>query len=134
MMEINILAVLTAALVAFMIGGFWYSSKIFGKLWARYAMPPAVQGAMKTQHKPMVFIVSFIFYLISAWAFAILIGPDASLLLGVYAGAAIGVLFVATCFGINYLFSGRSVILLLIDGGYHIVQFIIYGIVLGIWH
>lgn len=129
-MEVNFLAVLTAALAAFIVGGIWYSPKAFGKLWTKHSDPQR----MKAGHKPVVFIVSFIFYFISAWAFAILIGPDASIILALYAGAAIGILFVTMCFGINYLFSGRSVMLLFIDGAYHIVQFLIYGLVLGLWH
>lgn len=131
-MEVNFLAVLVAAFAAFIVGGIWYSPKVFGNLWGKYSDMQKTKAGYR--HKPVVFIVSFIFYFVSAWAFAILIGPDASLILALYAGAAIGILFVAMCFGINYLFSGRSVMLLLIDGAYHIIQFLIYGLVLGLWH
>lgn len=40
---------------------------------------------------------------------------------------------VAASFGINYQFDNRSGALLLIDGGYQTVQFLIYGLVLGLW-
>jgi hypothetical protein len=127
-MEVNFFAVIAAALAAFVIGSLWYSPKLFGKLWAKHSNI----FNEKKPHKPLVYVFSFIFYFISAWAFALLIGPDATVLLAVYAGAALGVLFVTMCFGINYLFSGRSVVLLIIDGAYHILQFLIYGLVLGL--
>ena len=41
---------------------------------------------------------------------------------------------VAASFGINYQFANRSLTLWLIDGGYHTVQFLLFGLVLGLWH
>lgn len=130
MMEVNFLAVLTAAVLAFILGGIWYSAKVFGNLWSKHAG----NQVTKEKHKAWVFIISFVFYFISAWAFAVLLGPAVTLSLAVSAGFAIGLLFVAMCFGINYLFAGRSIVLLLIDGGYHILQFVVYGAVFGLWH
>jgi len=49
-------------------------------------------------------------------------------------GFGAGLCWVATSFGINYLFAGRSLKLWLIDGGYHTLQFTLYGLVLGLWH
>ena len=40
----------------------------------------------------------------------------------------------ATSFGINYQFSNRSPVLLGIDGGYHVGQFLLFGLILGLWH
>ena len=40
----------------------------------------------------------------------------------------------AKVFGINYQFAQRSFKLWLIDGGYHTAQFLIFGLVLGLWH
>ena len=40
---------------------------------------------------------------------------------------------VAASFGINYQFANRSALMWLIDGGYHTVQFGIYGLILGLW-
>jgi hypothetical protein len=48
-------------------------------------------------------------------------------------GFVVGVFFVATSFGINYAFAQRSLKLWMIDGGYHIVQFILIGVILGAW-
>ncbi|WP_269749765.1 hypothetical protein [Salinimonas marina] len=40
----------------------------------------------------------------------------------------------ATSFGINYQFCQRPAVLLAIDGGYHIAQFTLFGLVFGLWH
>jgi hypothetical protein len=41
---------------------------------------------------------------------------------------------VAASFGVNYQFAQRSFKPWLIDGGYHTVQFSLFGLVLGLWH
>ena len=50
------------------------------------------------------------------------------------AGFAAGLFWVATSFGINYLFERRNARLWLINGGYHTVQFTVIGLVLGSIH
>lgn len=37
-------------------------------------------------------------------------------------------------FGINYQFANRPISALFIDGGNHSVQFILYALILGLWH
>ena len=49
----------------------------------------------------------------------------------IFVGLAAGLGWVATSFGINYLFERRAAGLLLINGGYHTLQFTPYGVVLG---
>ena len=43
-----------------------------------------------------------------------------------------GIGFVAASFGINYQFAQRSFKLWLIDGGYHAIQFVLCGLILGL--
>jgi CRISPR/Cas system-associated protein endoribonuclease Cas2 len=52
----------------------------------------------------------------------------------VHAGLMIGFFWVATSFAINYSFAQRSLKLWLIDAGYHLLQFALYGVILGLWH
>ena len=52
---------------------------------------------------------------------------------GLGTGSVVGACFVATSYGINYQFANRSVAALLIDGGYHVLQFAAFGLVLGAW-
>jgi Protein of unknown function (DUF1761) len=67
---------------------------------------------------------------INHWA--VLPRPALGFALG--AGFAAGPCWVATSFGINYLFERRNPRLFLINGGYHTAQFTVFGLVLGLWH
>lgn len=133
MPDVNIWAVLAAALTAFLLGGVWYGAAMFGNAWNR----EAGRGENKPSqghHPTGVFVVSFLFALLSAYVFAIWLGRSASVMEGVERGFLVGAGLVAASFGINYMFAGRSWTMWLIDGGYHAVQFTLYGLVLGAWH
>jgi Protein of unknown function (DUF1761) len=130
--QINFLAVILAAASAFLLGGLWYSPVLFGKIWAREAGIPYDQP--KKTHGAIVFAVSFIFSLIAATVFALFLGRNPALNTAVRDGLAIGACWVATSFGINYQFAGRPFKLFLIDAAYHVAQFTLYGLILGLWH
>ena len=49
-------------------------------------------------------------------------------------GFCAGLCWVAASFGINYLFERKSFGLFLVNGGYHTVQFTLFGLILGLWH
>jgi hypothetical protein len=125
----NIWAVILAAVSSFFLGGLWYSPVLFGRAWN------AENGGEKPPgHPAKVFGISFLFSLISAFAFANWLGTTPPLDTALKAGATVGFAFVAASFGINYQFAQRSTKLWLIDGGYHTVQFLLFGLVLGLWH
>lgn len=129
---INYLAVLAAAVSAFVLGGLWYSPALFHKPWlaASGLSPEQAQSG----HPAMIFGLSFVLALVAAFVFAMFLGPAPSLGLGLGAGFSAGLCWVATSFGINYLFERKSLKLWLINGGYHTVQFTLYGLILGLWH
>jgi hypothetical protein len=119
MPEINILAVLAAAVATFVLGGLWYSPALFGKAWQREAGISDEQ--MRTANKARIFGFAFVLSLIAALVFALFLGPRPPMALGLGAG-------------INYLFERRSLKLFLINGGYHTLQFTIIGLLLALWH
>jgi len=121
---------LIAALSAFMLGGLWYSPALFGKTWQREAGLSDEQLAKS--NKAMIFGVSFILCLIAAVAFSMVIGPEASFFMALHSGIGVGLAWVATSFGVNYLFELKSLKLWLINAGYHTFQFTIYGLVFGL--
>ncbi|HET6545904.1 MAG TPA: DUF1761 domain-containing protein [Rhodanobacteraceae bacterium] len=131
MEDINWLAVVVAALCSFFVGGPWYSPAMFGRVWGREA---GATGKPGSGHPARVFGVSFVFSLIAAAAFAYWLGPAPALPYALGHGLLAGACFVATSFGINYQFANRSTLMWLIDGGYHTVQFLLFGLVLGLWH
>jgi hypothetical protein len=135
--DVNLLAVLVAAVMTFVVGGPWYSQKLFGRLWSREAGMLAPDGTMKpgknAKHPATVFGMAYVFSVVACFALAFLLGPDPSPAFGLHHGALVGVGFVATSFGVNYQFGSRSWLMWAIDAGYHVVQFTLFGLVLGLW-
>ncbi|HEX6721873.1 MAG TPA: DUF1761 domain-containing protein [Burkholderiaceae bacterium] len=130
MPSVNILAVLAAALSSFLLGGLWYSPLLFGTRWQREAGDTRKAGE---GHPVKVFGLSFLFALVAAFAYAAVIPQPSSAASAGIQGLVIGAGLVAASFGINYQFANRSTVMWLIDGGYHTVQFGIYGLILGLW-
>ncbi len=130
--DINHWAVIAAAVSAFVIGGLWYAPPVFGRSWQRAA---GLSDAQIANGKPaLIFGGGFVLALIAAYVFAMFLGPKPALGFALGAGFAAGLCWVATSFGINYLFERRNAKLFLINGGYHTVQFTVFGLVLGLWH
>jgi len=130
MPQVNLLAVLVAALSSFLLGGLWYSRALFGEAWNRAANsnPKENQG-----HPAKVFGLSFLFALVAALVYAWLMPPAKDAAQAAIQGLLVGAGVVAASFGINYQFANRGAALWLIDGGYHSVQFLIYGLIIGLW-
>lgn len=121
---------LIATLAAFGLGGLWYSPFLFGKVWQREAGLSDEQLARANRAR--IFGISFVLCFIAAVAFSMVIGPDASFFMSFHSGLGIGLAWVATSFGVNYLFELKSLKLWLVNSGYHVMQFTLYGLVFGL--
>jgi hypothetical protein len=132
MPEVNWLAVIAAAVSAFVLGGLWYSKAMFLKAWQRGS--GLTDEQMQKGHPAMIFGGAFVLSLIAAAVFAMFLGPSPDVEFATAAGFAAGLCWVAASFGINYLFERKSLTLFLVNGGYHTLQFTLYGLVLGLWH
>jgi hypothetical protein len=130
MRDLNLWAILLAAVSSFVLGGLWYGP-LFKHAWCKAA---GVNPDKPTGHPARVFGVAFFFSLVAATVFGWFLGPDPDPYFSVGMGALVGLGYVATSFGINYQFAGRPLVLLAIDGGYHTLQFTLYGLILGSWH
>ena len=131
MQGINCWAVFTATIAVFLLGGVWYSEKLFGGIWRRAA--GIAEDKTKCGHSTVDFIVSFLYTLVAAFAFAYFLGTHQDWMHAIEFGLGVGVCFVATSLGTNYLFTNRNFKLFLIDGGYFVIQFVIYGLIIGLW-
>ena len=80
-----------------------------------------------------MFGLSFAFALVAALAYAWLVPAPATPVEALVQGLVVGAGIVAASFGINYQFAGHSTTLWAIDGGYHTVQFVLYGLIIGLW-
>ena len=128
----NYLAILTATVSTFVLGGLWYSPALFGKAWMQ-EMGFTAESCKAQGNVGIIMGVSFVLGLIMAFNLAAFIGPKATPAFGLFAGAAAGFGWVALSFGVTYLFERKSLRLFLINAGYHGVAFTLMGAILGAW-
>lgn len=125
-------AVVVSTVIAFAIGGIWYSNALFGSAWLEEV--GLTEEAVNNANMPKTFGGTLILQFLAVMALAVLIGSDSSWQSGLYTGLLIGVFWVATAYGITYLFEQRTMRLFLINAGYYVVLFAITGTVIGAWH
>jgi hypothetical protein len=131
MPEVNWLAVLAATIAAFVLGGIWYSPVLFAKKWQ--AAAGLTDEQLKAGNPALIYGLSFVFAFIASACFAMFLGPEPGIQFGTATGVAAGVCWVATSFGINGLFQREPASLILINAGYHTLQFTLIGLILGLW-
>jgi hypothetical protein len=125
----SILKVLAAAAASFVLGGLWYGP-LFAKVWQRLA---GVSDEALKRGNGRVFGLAFVLAFVQAWVFAMFLGPNPSLALGLGAGASAGLCWVGAAFGINDLFERRPFALWAINAAYHTLAFTIYGLLFAVW-
>jgi hypothetical protein len=130
-LDVNWLAVLVAAVVTFVLGGVWYGP-LFGRVW-RAAEGQAEPEPGRQKHPALVYGVSFVLMLVAAMALAVAIGPVPDVSRSIGFGLVVGVGWVATSFGVNYLFAGRRLALFAVDVGYNVVLFALMGLIIGLF-
>lgn len=129
--QVNFFAVLIAALSSFALGGIWYSPLLFQRIWMEAC--GLTELDLKTIDPKRVFIGSFFLSFFIALSLSLFVGPAPSLGVSVGAAFIIGVCWVSSAYGITYLFEQRPLKLFLVNSGYHILQFTLMGLVLGLW-
>jgi hypothetical protein len=133
---INYLAILIAAVAAWLAGAVWYMA--LGKAWvAALGTTPEKMQDMRAQpgaFRP--FVYAFIAELVMAWMLAGLIGhlglnqlTPAS---GAFSGAACWLGFVLTTMVVNNGFAHRDWRLLWIDGGHWLLVLLLMGAIIGV--
>lgn len=130
MPEVNLIAVLLCAVSSLVLGGIWYSPLLFAKSWQGAAGLSDEQA--KSGNMAVIFGGAFVLSLIAAYVFAMFLGRQMGVHAAALAGFSAGLCWVAASFGINYLFERRPLKLWLVNGGYHTVQFTLFGLILGV--
>lgn len=132
-MQSHWLAILAAAVAGFVVGGVWYGP-LFGKPWMK-ARGIDCENPGAGANMPMIFGTTFVLNLVAAFMLDHLYNSyDAPMDLhhAVIVAGMIGVGFIATSIGVNYLFSRLPRSLFLIDAGYWIVIYLVMGAILGL--
>jgi hypothetical protein len=132
---ISYIAVVIAAVVAWLASAAWYMSLC--RIWmaALGKTPEQVEVDRKKPGAFLPFIYAFVANLIIAWMLAGLLGHlgsgQVTLRNGVITGAFCWFGFVLTTMVVNYSFSGRNIRLLLIDAGNWLIVLLLIGAVVG---
>ncbi|MBK7872631.1 MAG: DUF1761 domain-containing protein [Saprospiraceae bacterium] len=133
--SINFLAVLVAGVASFALGALWYSPVLFGKAWQKEL--GYTDEYLQSGNMGVTFGTSFVLMLIMSLGMAMLLpkiaGDTLSLSSGLTNGILIGLLFVGTSMGVNYLYQRKSFKLWAIDAIYQILFLGIMGMILGAW-
>ena len=129
---LNWLAIVVASLSAFALGSLWYGP-VFGKAWQK--LSGLSDEDIQNGHPALTYGGAFCLNIFAAFGMAMLLQlhPAPDLVSGLNVGLLIGLAFVATTFGINYLFAQRPLRLYLIDAGYMVVLLVVMGSILGAW-
>jgi hypothetical protein len=131
-LHINYLAVLAAAISAFVIGGLWYSPLLFNKAWM--AANGFSDADVQKGSPGKIYGGAFVLTLVMAANLAAFLGrPDTTLAWGATAGALTGAGWVLPGIGVVALFERRPLAYTLVDGGYWAVALTVMGAILGGW-
>ena len=131
MWQMNWLAVVGAALAGFLIGGVWYGP-LFSKAWQRES--GLSDETLKNGNMAQIFGTTFVLNLIASFILGHVLATyqHPGLHVSAMIGFGIGLGFVATSIGVNYLFARKSLKLFLIDGGYWTLVYTVMGAVFGL--
>jgi cellulose synthase/poly-beta-1,6-N-acetylglucosamine synthase-like glycosyltransferase len=132
MHQINIIAAVVAGVLGYFPGGLWYSKAMFLRRWAREMgldidNPPGG----KRDHGPKI-ALGVATSIVAAITFALIAGPAPGLCHALLLAVAIAGL-ISAAFAIQYVFEDRSLAFWAINAGYHLVQFVIFGLVIALW-
>jgi hypothetical protein len=131
MPEVNLLAVLLCGIASMVLGALWYSPLLFGRRWQ--AETGLSDGDLAKGNMPLIYGLAFVSSMVAAYVFGMFLGPDMGLWPSTGAGAAAGLFWIAAAFGISYLFERRSFAHWAINGGYHAIQFTLFGLIHGLF-
>lgn len=129
--NLNWIAIIFAAVSAFILGALWYSPVMFAKRWMKES--GVTRESAKNSNVVKTFGLSFILAFIASFFLALFIGNDTGAIYGALAGFMAGVGWVFTFMGISYLFEARSIAHFLINAGYSVVSLTIMGFIIGVW-
>lgn len=127
----NHLAIISAAILAFVLGGIWYGP-LFGKLWMRENGLTEESAAQMNVAK--VYGLAFLWTLVMSYNLGFFLNdPAMPLATAALYGFATGFGWIAMGLFVVGLFERRSAALMLINGGYMTVALTVMGVVIGAW-
>jgi hypothetical protein len=134
--NVNILAVIVAAIATFVLGAVWYSPALFAKQWMQaHSYTPEKIAEMRTRGVTRAYAVSVLCYLVMAYVLALLASytQAASFAQGLWLGFLVWLGFAATIGLTANMFSETPIAAWVIDAGYQLAYLLLMGVILAVW-
>ena len=131
----RILPTLVAAVVAFLIGGLWYSPLLFARQWvAAHGYSPEQVEAMR-KNAPKAYGISFLCFVVMAHILQALVHLTGAegWMYGVHLGLLCWLGFAFTIGLTANVYSDKKFATFLIDAGYQLVYLVVMGAILASW-
>lgn len=135
--NLNWLAIAVSALAYFALGAIWFNPKVFGTIWMKgHSITPTEEDKKKM---PMVMLTTFILCFIGTIAMAYFVEVfryyqvNWQWYSGVKVGLVAGCGFTGVGMAMNYMYTRKSLTLIIIDSSYHIAGMVVAGIILSVW-
>lgn len=133
--QINLLAVLVAAVLGMVVGFVWYSQALFGKQWQSLSgYTPEKMKAMKND-MAKTYGIMFVCEIIMAYVLAhfLVFAEARTVAQGMQGGFWAWLGFVATTMLTGVLFDKKPLKLYAINTGYHLASLLVMGALLAAW-
>jgi hypothetical protein len=129
--SVNWLAVVACIIVSMVSGFIWYHPKVFFPAWWAGTGKSGAPG----NPNPVIYVYTIIAAFVQAVSVALLINVMGSntLAAGLGAGFMLWLGFVAPTNLVNKLFAGHGFKVWVIEAGNHLVNFLLFGAILGAW-
>jgi hypothetical protein len=130
--SINWLAVVACVVVSMVSGFIWYHPKLFFPAWWSGIGKSGEPG----NPNPMIYVFTIIAALVQAVFVALMLNTMGSMTAtaGATAGFMLWLGFVAPTNLVNKLFAGHGFKVWAIEAGNHLLNFLLFGAILGAWH
>ena len=135
--SINWLAVVACVVVSMVSGSLWYNPRTFFPVWWKVVGKEGEVPGM--QNMGMTWTLTVLSSFVQAVAMSLMVtamgslAGGATLASGVLAGFMLWLGFIAPTYLVNKLFAGHGLKIWGIETGNHLVNFLLFGAILGAW-
>jgi hypothetical protein len=127
--SINWLAVVACVVVSMVSGSLWYNPKTFFPAWWKVVGAGREQPGM--ENMGMTWALTVLSSFVQAVAMAFMVNAMSTP--GVLTGFMLWLGFIAPTYLVNKLFAGHGLKIWAIEAGNHLINFLLFGAILGAW-
>ncbi len=134
--NVNLLAVLVAAVLTFALGAVWYSPILFAKQWMHaQGYTPEKLEEMKKRGVVRAYAVSVACYFVMAYVLALFASytTATSVVQGLWLGFLAWLGFTATTGLTGNMFSEKPIAAWVLDAGYQLAHLLLMGVIVAVW-